>query len=247
MIPKIIHYCWLSEEKYPNLTQQCINSWKQLLPNYEFILWDQNRFDIKASIWVKEAVENKKYAFAADYIRLYALYHFGGIYLDCDVEVVKDFDELLKLPYFVCKENSKHEIEAAVMGAEKGCKWIGKCLSFYENKHFTVNNQSFSMDVLPKVMANILTPYYQFKDVTSIHEFKNNIRNHTICRFPVDYFSPKSYVTKKIKITKNTRTIHHFAGTWQPWWKKVLLRIWLPLSIKHPAITNKIKTIFKKC
>lgn len=246
MIPKIIHYCWLSKEEYPSKIRRCIDSWKRTLPDYEFQLWDQQRFDIESCVWVKEAVACKKYAFAADYIRLYVLYHFGGIYLDSDVEVLKGFDDLLELPYFVGKENSKHEIEAAVIGAEKGCEWIGKCLSFYENRHFIVSKQSFSMDVLPKVMADVLFSNYQFKDVSSVCEFKNNMSQYIICRFPIDFFSPKSYVTKKIEITKNTRTIHHFAGTWQPWWKKLLLRVWVPLSMKYPRITDRIKELLKK-
>lgn len=218
-----------------------MNSWKRILPDYEFCLWDMNRFDINSSVFVKEAVACEKYAFAADYIRLYVLYHFGGIYMDCDVEILRDYDDLLELPYFVGKENSKHGIEAAVIGAEKGCEWIGRCLSYYENRHFIIDRKSFSMKVLPEVMTDVLSPIYQFKDISSTGEFC--MSDNVICRFPIDFFSPKSYVTKKINITANTRTIHHFAGTWQPWWKKALLRIWVPVAAKYPRMTNHIKRI----
>lgn len=243
MIPKIIHYCWLSGEEYPDKIRRCMDSWKQILPDYEFRLWDKRRFDIESSVWVKEAVAHRKYAFAADYIRLYALYHFGGIYLDSDVEVLKNFDDLLELPYFVGKENSKHSIEAAVMGAEKGCGWIIRCLSYYEERHFANPDRSLSMNVLPEVMTNILATHYCFRDISSVCEFIRD--EQVICRFPVDYFSPKSYVTKKIKITENTRTIHHFAGTWQPGWKKLLLRVWVPLSMCCPKMADKIKAFLK--
>jgi len=220
-----------------------MDSWKQILPDYEFSLWDQKRFDIDSSVWVKEAITCGKYAFAADYIRLYALYHFGGIYLDCDVEVLQSFDDLLELPYFMGKENSKHGIEAAVIGAEKGCKWIGKCLTYYENRHFIADNKPISIKVLPEIMTDILSTDYHFKDISSTKEFCVSADDSVICRFPVDFFSPKSYVTKKIKITTNTHTIHHFAGTWQPRWKKALLRLWVPLSMKYPRITSKIKSM----
>lgn len=220
-----------------------MDSWKRMLPDYEFRLWDKRRFDIESSVWVKEAVEYRKYAFAADYIRLYALYHFGGIYLDSDVEVLRNFDDLLDLPYFVGKENSKHGMEAAVMGAEKGCGWIVRCLSYYEKRHFVNPDRSLSMNVLPEIMTDILTAHYRFQDIRSACEFIRD--EQVVCRFPVDYFSPKSYVTKKISITENTRTIHHFAGTWQPWWKKILLKLWVPLSVKYPAATDKIKTFLK--
>lgn len=89
MIPKIIHYCWLSNDPIPADMQRYIESWKKFLPDYEFMLWNFSRFDINSSDWVKEAFKNKKYAFAADYIRLYALYNYGGIYMDMDVEVLE--------------------------------------------------------------------------------------------------------------------------------------------------------------
>ena len=99
MIPKVIHYCWLSGDPIPEKLQRCMDSWKKFLPDYEFVLWDLERFDIKTSQWVKEAFEARKYAFAADYIRLYAVYNYGGIYMDMDVEVVRPFDDLLASPY----------------------------------------------------------------------------------------------------------------------------------------------------
>ncbi|MCS2958344.1 hypothetical protein NXX53_17410 [Bacteroides salyersiae] len=89
MIPKRIHLCWLSGDPYPQKIQKCIDSWKVHLPDYEIMLWDLKRFDIAQVPWVEQAFRVKKYAFAADYIRLYALYNYGGIYLDSDVEVLK--------------------------------------------------------------------------------------------------------------------------------------------------------------
>jgi len=243
MIPKIIHYCWLSGEKYPESVLRCINSWKRILPDYEFRLWDGNRFDIASSVWVKEAVACGKYAFASDYIRLYALYHFGGIYLDSDVEVIKRFDDLLALPYFICKENSRQEIEAAVIGAEKGCEWIGVCLKYYTGKHFEKRANNHSAAVLPYVMTQALRPYYRFRNVDSIYDFGTD--NSVVYRFPADYFSPKSYVTGRILLTGNTYCIHHFAGTWQPRWKKFLLKLWVPLSVKYPAVTDRIKSFLE--
>jgi hypothetical protein len=102
------------------------------LSDYEVILWDTNRFDLNSSIWVRQAFEKKKYAFAADYIRFYALYHFGGIYLDSDVEVLRSFNDLLDLPYFMGVEKAQTP-EAAIIGAEKGCDWIKMCLDYYQD------------------------------------------------------------------------------------------------------------------
>lgn len=100
MIPKKIHYCWLSDDPMPEKLLKCVESWKKYLPDYELVKWDLKKFPLSKNPWVREAFENKKYAFAADYIRLYALATEGGIYLDSDVEVLKSFDDLLKYPYF---------------------------------------------------------------------------------------------------------------------------------------------------
>ena len=119
MIPKIIHLCWMSGDPFPSDIQKCIDSWKRILPDYEIWLWDTKRFDLSTSVWVTEAYDKKKYAFCADYIRMYALFNYGGVYLDSDVEVLRSFNDLLTLPYFIGYE-SKQYFEAAVIGAEKG-------------------------------------------------------------------------------------------------------------------------------
>ena len=144
-----------------------MESWKRLLPSYEFKKWDLSLFPLEKSEWVKQAFETKKYAFAADYIRLYALYTEGGIYLDCDVEILKSFDDLLVLPYFICKENSPQGIEAATIGAEKGCPWIGKCLDYYVERSFVGKKGKQDTTVLPAIISQILNKFYDVKNITS--------------------------------------------------------------------------------
>ena len=107
MIPKVIHFCWLSGETYPELVCKCIKSWELILPDYEIILWDTQKIDIHSNLWLEQSFKKKKYAFAADYIRFYALYYYGGIYLDADVEVLKSFNPLLGEHYFLGEEDRK--------------------------------------------------------------------------------------------------------------------------------------------
>jgi mannosyltransferase OCH1-like enzyme len=95
MIPKRLHLCWLSGDPFPPLIQHCVESWKRHLPDYEIVRWDSNSFDLNHATWVREAFNNKKYAFAADYIRLFALHKMGGIYLDADVEVTGSFEDFV--------------------------------------------------------------------------------------------------------------------------------------------------------
>lgn len=212
MIPKVIHFCWLSTDPYPAKIKECMNSWMQYLPDYEFVLWDTQRFDISQSIWVKQAYENKKYAFAADYIRFYALYHYGGIYLDSDVEVLKSFDDLLRLPYFVGAENAG-TIEAAVIGAEKHCDWVKICLDYYENREFLKQDGSLDIRKLPEIMDCEIGKHKPIKPIETamLHERE---WTETVCVFPSSYFSPKIFDSREVMVHPETYAIHHYQNSW---------------------------------
>ena len=109
-IPKVIHYCWFGGNPLPELVQNCINSWKKYCPDYEIIQWDESNFDISSNQYVAEAYAARKWAFVSDYVRLYALYHNGGIYLDTDVEVLKPLDCFLNEEAFTGTGRSGIEV-----------------------------------------------------------------------------------------------------------------------------------------
>ncbi|ALJ04028.1 glycosyl transferase [Pseudalgibacter alginicilyticus] len=215
MIPKIIHYCWLSGDAFPPVIKKCIDTWKEKLPDYEFVLWDTNKFNLESNIWVKQAFETKKYAFAADYIRLYAVYNYGGIYLDTDVEVLKNFDDLLDRPYIAGSE-IEGVIEAGVFGAEKHSDWVLDCLNYYTNKFFINADGSFNTLTLPRIMMQQILQKREVKELPP-HQLRPEIQKEntkTLFLFPKDYFCAKNHGTGKLENTPNTYTIHHFAMSW---------------------------------
>ncbi|MBQ4406562.1 MAG: glycosyl transferase [Bacteroidales bacterium] len=195
MIPKLIHYCWLSGDPIPDNLQIYMRSWKEKLPDYKFILWNFDRFDKASSKWVAQAFDNKKYAFAADYIRLYAVYHFGGFYLDMDIEVLKSFDDLLHNPLVLAYEDDTSAgIEAGVFGAEKHHPIIKDCLDYYNGRNFIKEDGTFETMVLPKIMLKYC------KNVPDIKDWL--------------FFTCKSHRTRVITHNNKSYTIHHFAGSW---------------------------------
>jgi hypothetical protein len=204
MIPKTIHYCWLSGDPIPAKLRRCMDSWSERLPGFEFMLWNFDRFDIESSIWVKQAFEAKKYASAADYIRLFAVYTHGGIYLDMDVEVIKPFDEaMLQAPLMLARENDETKlIEAGCFGAEKEHFYIKKCLDYYTDRQFSAEDAEGYIYTLPKVMTAVLHGYAGGHSMGAI--------------YPQDYFTAKNGKTGIVHTTKNTYCIHHFAGSWLP-------------------------------
>ena len=224
MIPKIIHLCWMSGDPFPSDIQKCIDSWKRILPDYEIWLWDTKRFDLSTSVWVTEAYDKKKYAFCADYIRMYALFNYGGVYLDSDVEVLRSFNDLLTLPYFIGYE-SKQYFEAAVIGAEKGNPFIGDVLAYYKDRHFVKENGSLDIQIMPEVMINVTNSKWKRVLINEISDF---INDPTIINvFPYDWFSPIDSTGKRyvLRVSKNTYCIHHFASAWVDWRVKLLVKI----------------------
>jgi mannosyltransferase OCH1-like enzyme len=192
-----------------------LETWKKHLPDYEVMLWDTKLFDLNTSVWVRQAFEKKKYAFAADYIRFYALYHHGGIYMDSDVEVLKCYDDLLDLPYFMGAEKAQTP-EAAIMGAEKGCDWIKVCLDYYQDRPFINEDGSLNIQTVPDIMIRQIE---QIKPIRVLSlEDSLNIRKldmqKEVLEFNDAFFSPKVFDSREVEITPYTYAIHHYQNSW---------------------------------
>jgi len=241
MIPKIIHYCWISGDEYPAKIKTCVASWKKNLPDYEMRKWDASNFDMNVTAWTKEAYESHKYAFVADYIRFYALYNYGGIYLDCDVEVLKSFDDFLQYDTFWGYEYTGMP-EAAVIGAAKNQAWLQKCLLWYHTHPFFDNKGKQSRVLAPYILKY---GYEKTMDKKLIDLGEPVVQDNTII-LPYDYFSPKNYYSGKIEITNNSYTVHHFESTWlkRSWKLKVRKSIHLFL-LKIFGKINYNKLLYK--
>ena len=215
MIPKVIHYCWFGRGKMPELALKCIESWKKYLPDYEIKDWNEDNFDLDMFPYVREAYDNRKFAFVTDVVRLYALYHEGGIYMDTDVEVLKSLDPFLHHHAFSGFENDRN-IPTGIMASEKGGRWAKDNLDYYKGKHFLKEDGSLDLTTNVTTITNYMLPLGLRQDNT-YQDFPN-----LITFYPKDYFCPKDSVTKKVNKTNNTVTIHHFDGSWLPQKKSVL-------------------------
>lgn len=194
MIPKKIHYCWFGGKRKSDFVLCCIESWKFYLPDYEIVEWNETNFNIDSNIFTREAYSKKKWAFVSDYVRAYALYHFGGIYLDTDVEVRRNLDFFLQHDAFSGFETTGFPF-TAVWGAKKNHNWCKQILKYYDN--LTV----FSEKTNTTIVSDFLVEHYR------INPQKNELQNldDGICIYPSNYFC--------ISIEKNY-AIHHFQGSW---------------------------------
>lgn len=194
MIPKIIHFCWFGGGTYNKLIEYCMDSWTKNLPDYEIIKWDESRFDVLSVPFVKSAYENKKWAFVSDYVRAYALYHHGGIYLDTDVEIKLPLEPFLAHRAFSGFEKTFLPF-TAVWGAEKNHPWPKCVLEYYHGQ------EEFSLKTNTQIVSELLTEKYTV-------DIMNNVKQELadgIVIYPSDTFCvdiPLNYAS------------HHFNGSW---------------------------------
>lgn len=229
-IPRIIHYCWLSDDPVPEKMKLYIEGWRKLLPDYEFVKWDFDRFEKNSSVWVSEAFDSKKYAFASDYIRIYAVYNYGGIYLDMDVEVLKPFDELLDSPYMFAYESPDEDlIEAGCFGAQKYDPLLKACLDYYKDRHFI--SRDGVLDTLP--LSRVMS------DVMRERDMKRSI-------YSWEYFTAKSYTTGIETPGKNTYAIHHFAGSWKSKEERRIIKKARRIRNAHPIVGKYVAFVYEK-
>lgn len=192
----------------PKLSVNCINSWKKHLSDYKLILWNEDNFDINNNQYVKEAYEAKKYAFVTDYVRLYALYHYGGIYMDTDVEVLKPLDKFLNHRVFIGCEREK-VIQTGLIGSAPNHAMVEKILNSYNNKKFVLDNGSLNLVPNPQIITPILIEHFNW-----IPKNKYQVLIEGVTVYPIEYFCAKDCRTGKVTINENTYAIHHFSGSW---------------------------------
>ena len=129
---KIIHYCWFGPKPLGKLEKKCLASWQKFLPDYEIKLWSEENVDLNECEFIKEAYQQKKWAFVADYARTKALYEYGGIYFDTDMEIISDLSEFFDKDLVLGLEDSKMPNAAIVMVKNKHNKYIKELLDSKE-------------------------------------------------------------------------------------------------------------------
>ena len=148
LIPKVIHYCWFGKGAMPDLVERCIASWHTHMPDWEYRLWTEDNFEInEAPQYVREAYVAKKYAFVSDYVRLWVLEQYGGLYMDVDFEVYKPFDDLMEqYDAFAGYEGSKRNpVMMGVIAAKAHHPWIKGMMQTYESRVFLKEDSSLDM------------------------------------------------------------------------------------------------------
>lgn len=252
-IPKIIHFCWFGNNEYPQLIKKCLQTWKDVLPDYKIVIWNENNFDINKYPFTLQAYQSKKWAFVSDFVRLYALLKFGGIYFDTDVEVLKSFTHLLENKSLVLGRVEGGIIGTSMIASEPNNAIIDKIFSYYNNNCF--KNEDGTLNT---IMNTLLFSKYLEKELGCDVGYSTFVKDGTII-YPLDYFSPfkknvfgnnnKKYRLSHYMITENTCCVHHDLGSWYSKSKfnlmvRALARLILPSKFYlHLKLKKHIRTV----
>lgn len=221
MIPKRIFYVWGVNDPKKRDVLACMQSWRQVCSDYEIIEINEKskkyfnfQKELENNKWFKTVYERKMWAYVADYVRIKTLYENGGIYLDTDVTVIKKFDEFLNDSAFVGMQRNNIEldedyVEPAILGAQKGNKFLKNILDFYEDGIW--KEPIFTM---PQIFQKFLN-LENCKSFGAKSE-QNIIRLNDIVVYPEKYFIPFRYQEEFSPecVEKETHTIHWFGGSW---------------------------------
>lgn len=199
MIPKIIHYVWVGHNPKSKIIKECIATWKKNLPDYQFIEWNEDNFDMHENKYIEQAYQDKKWAFVSDYIRARAIYEQGGIYLDTDVRVIDDLTPLLNDRAFIGFEN-KDYLSAAIFGAEKKHPFMQDILDYYQDRSFEFDSHNQMVGVNSISVTDILLDKYGLKIGNQEQMLKEGIHVY-----------PDGVLCNP---SKDSKSIHLFTGTW---------------------------------
>lgn len=206
MIPKIVHYIWFGGKPFPEKVKKCIDSWKVYLPEYEFKLWNEDSFDVNSVTFTKEAYANKKWAFVSDYVRVFALYNYGGWYLDTDIEILRPLSRFED--HRIVLGTDHDGALTALMGSEKGHPYWKEIIDFYNGIQFVNQDGSFNMTVNNTHLQGILEKYgYVFEN-------KYQELREGIVVYPDDYFHVANVEKGTIHKTENSYAIHWHTLLW---------------------------------
>jgi len=206
-IPKIIHYCWFGGKPLSALGKKCLASWQKYLPDYQIIRWDESDFDVNSIPYMEQAYRVKKYAFVSDYFRYKVLFEEGGIYLDTDVEVLRNLDVFLHHESFTGFEDNQIVAPGLILGSVKRNPLMKDMMKIYEQSNFINPDNTFNLKTGPQNLTEILlgrglVPKDEYQKISGMSIY------------PKEYFCPKSWITKEMNTTSNTFTIHHYEGSW---------------------------------
>ncbi len=206
-IPKKIHYCWFGKKQIPNQFLKYMESWKKFCPDYEIVRWDESNYDYDKINYTKQAYKEGKWAFVSDYVRLDVVHTYGGIYLDVDVEIMRNLDNLLANQMFCGFEKGNCINTGLGFGAIKGFEPLKSMREMYNTIDFINSDGSLNLTACTKYQTDFLIAKGLKRDGK-----QQLLEGITI--YPRTVLAPFDFCGVSNQFSNMTFTVHHYAATW---------------------------------
>ena len=236
-IPKVFHYCWFGGKPLPARFLECKEQIAKLCPDFEIKEWNENNFDVNSVPFVKEAYEAKKYAFVADYVRMYALYNEGGVYIETDAVIIKPIHDLLNCEAFIGR--GSETMAVALFGMVKGHNLAGRTIEYYNKKHFKNADGTYDITTINQVIYSIIKDYFGYIECNDPVTLKEGL-----IVYPKEYLFT-DWASGVMKISPKSYVIHYADASWQSeearYEKKIYRRF---ARIFGASLSKKIARVF---
>lgn len=236
-VPHLLHYCWFGEAPLPTFAKRSLSSWSEFAPGFEIHRWDETNAPLDECSFICDAYTARKWAFVADYVRFWVLYHCGGVYMDVGSELVRDITPLMSdAPFSAIEAITRTVNPGFVICSPSHNEIIGEVLDNYKSLVFEDTSEFLRAHTVNEMLTQVLEGYGFIRS-----DKTQKIVNWTI--LSSDYFDPL-YGFGGFHLTKHTYSIHRSSASWldpvQRTKQKVQLRVTPFLGHRLGQITGRV-------
>lgn len=201
---KYIHYIVNKDKNISPFSKKCLDSFKNYLPDYEIKYWSIDDIDKIDDDMAKEISKIENYSLKKIFLEIYAMYQYGGIYIDQNLELVASIDDLIKESDSFLGLDERHHISSSIWYEKKPKSYLAtKVLDKYKKYYNEALYDNYFVN-LPLLFREVLTDYRP--EVTTTQKLK-----HGITLYSYDYFYPLSYDGHTKNKSDNTRVLNYFS------------------------------------
>ena len=205
-----IHYVWVGNKEMPDQCKRYLESWDKIKDCEIVKIGNECEAISLQSPFLKKAFHTENWCNISNYMRAYAMYYYGGIYMDTDVEVVRDSEVWRSETVNLAMENANW-LNSHVIISHKPKNRIFKTMLDIMDSFSFPNEVALELESGPRLITRVMKDLgYEIDNSGTAHSFlKTIIHPHTT-------FSPHAWNQKHHpkNIKPDTLAIHHFTKLW---------------------------------
>lgn len=244
-IPRLVHQIWLGAPP-PAEVRLLMDRWRDNPYGFEYKLWRDQDIDKEGLDLNDLYMRAKNPATRSDIARYEILKRYGGIYVDADVELIKNMEDVLRGSSFVagchpCPDNGDVEVGNAVIASSKDGRVVTEIV-----KELSLLKEVDEKDAMTIIKAS--------GPLMLTRVLLGNENDSSVGILPSNHFYPfpgflkDTHEDARSFAVSSTYTIHHWNCSWMKYLGTKRKRTRVPTVVRHvidrlkQSITKKGKT-----